>query len=618
MELKRTIDRKTLLFLSLNAMIGTEIYFLPAMVAAMAGPASILSWIGFAVVAVLISCYFAELVSMYPKAGGVYEYTKRAFGEFPSFMIGWSAWIVASISISMFIVGSLRYLFPDFPMIFYIALSTFFIIIFNYVNYRGIDVSSKLLLFFGTMTVFTLAIIIVPGIPSINISITSFSSLPMIFLAMFFISETFFGWDGVTYLAEEVKDARKVIPKFLVLTTVISAILVIATVLVCLSLSDWKTFSSEKAPLTFIATRIFGDGFAKIFSILVFIPMMGTAVAWIISSPRLLFAMSRDKILVPRFQKIHKKYKTPHQAILFQAIATIVITIIALGNYEMLLSMSIPLCIIVYTPVLLAVTKLRITEPKLKRFRAPFGKIGPILVIILLFALLVSWLLQVNEAVSIFALVLMLVFFGIPFYILIKLQTDSRFIEKFFDKISWLHNLAFPVWYGKKEIRSVLSKIKIKKGVILDFGCGSGFTTLELAKRYRDNARIVALDLSEVQLERAAKKIERAMEISNVIFLKHSKMKFECKCFDAVTAVGVLEHLEKPEKTLGDIFRFLKPGGYFSFLSFGKSFGIPAPEFLRSEEEIRNLFKKIRVEVNIRREKKRFAEYWYIWGRKPR
>jgi APA family basic amino acid/polyamine antiporter/amino acid efflux transporter len=615
MKLKRTIGKKTLLFLSINAMIGTEIFFVPAIAASIAGTASIISWIIMSIIAILISLYFAELVSLFPKAGGVYEYTKQAFGEFPSFMVGWSAWIVASVSIAMFIIGSLRYLFPSSSILFYMISSLLLIALFNYINYRGIGISSKLLFFFGVITVVSLLILILPGIPLAKFSF-AFSSFPAIFLAMYFISEAFFGWDGVTYLSEEVKDARRIIPRFLVITTIISVILSIAVVFVSLGLADWRTFSQEKAPLVFIASKIFGSDLGKIFSIFVFIPIIGTAVTWIISSPRLLFAMSRDRVLVPRFRRIHKKYRTPHNAILFQAVITSIITILALGNYEMLLSLSVPLCIIVYTPVLLSVARLR--KLKMERFKAPFARAGPIIIILFLFMLLGIWLIQTANALSILSLALLLVFIGIPFYILIKLQTDKKFIEKFFDKISWFQDIAFPVWYGEKELRKVLSRIKIKKGAILDFGCGSGFTTLELAKRFKDSGRIVAVDLSKVQLEKASDKIEKAMKISNVIFIKSHQLKFEPKSFDAITAVCVLEHLDKPEKVLKEIFRFLKPGGYFSFLSFGKSFGIPGSGSLGSRDKIELLFRRIRLEVNIRREKKRFAEYWYIWGRKPK
>ena len=51
-------------------------------------------------------------------------------------------------------------------------------------------------------------------------------------------------------------------------------------------------------------------------------------------------------------------------------------------------------------------------------------------------------------------------------------------------------------------------------------------------------------------------------------------------------------------------------------LSFGRSFGIPAPEHLSSKDKIEELFRKSGVKANARKESKKFTEYWYIWGRK--
>ena len=110
-ELKRSIGKKALLFITINAILGTGIFFLPAIGAQYAGAASLLSWGAMGVFALFISLYFAELVSMFPKSGGVYEFVKNAFGEFHSFIIGWIAWIVANITIAMLVVGSLIYLF---------------------------------------------------------------------------------------------------------------------------------------------------------------------------------------------------------------------------------------------------------------------------------------------------------------------------------------------------------------------------------------------------------------------------------------------------------------------------------------------------------------------------
>jgi APA family basic amino acid/polyamine antiporter len=612
MGLKKAIGKKTLLFIVINAILGTGIFFLPALGAAYAGTASILSWIAMSLIAVLIACYFAELVSMFPKSGGIYEYTK-IFGKFPSFMVGWLSWIIANITIAMLIVGSLLYLFPSSSILFYAAASVSAILFFNTVSYMGIKNSARLLLFFGLMTIATLLILILPG--SFFVDLTNFSpfviSPLMIFLAMYVISETFFGWESSIYLAEEIKDAKRVLPKILVTATVIIALISIALVFVFLGIVT----QSGPAPLVTLAAQIFGSDFSKIFAIVIFLPLIGTAATWIISSPRLLFAMSRDKVMVTSFRKIHKKYRTPHNAIIFQTIASSIITVVAFANYDFLLKLLVPLVIITYSFMLLAVTKLRMKRPEIKRhFTAPFGKVGPVLIILFNLLLLSVWIMQPGS-LSTFAMSLLLMSFGIPLYVMIMLQTDRQFIEKFFDRISFLWDRLFPIWYGRHEVTKVINKIKIKQGPVLDFGCGSGITTLELAKR---GHTIVAVDLSKKQLSRAVGKINKAMKLSNVIFIKERGLApFERHSFDAIVAVGVLSHLDNPKKTLKKLFEFLKPGGYFSFLTFGKSFGITGSDCLCSRNNINNIFKELGIKPRIKREKKRMSEYWYIWGQKP-
>ena len=125
-QLKKSIGKKTLLFLSINAIMGTGVFFLPAIAAAYAGTASVLAWIIMAVVAIIISFYFAELVSLFPKAGGVYEYAKQTYGEFPSFLIGWVAWMLASFTIAIEITGSVMYLLPGSFLVVPISLAFIF------------------------------------------------------------------------------------------------------------------------------------------------------------------------------------------------------------------------------------------------------------------------------------------------------------------------------------------------------------------------------------------------------------------------------------------------------------------------------------------------------------
>lgn len=610
-NLKRTIGKNTLLILSINSLIGSSIFFVPGIAASYSGTASIIAWLVMSLIAIIISTYFAELVSMFPRAGGLYEYTKHAFGEFPSFLVGWVSWIVANIGISLEIVGSVLYIFPQSSALANALLSLAFILIFNYIAYRGIDYSSKILVIFGLLTIFTILALVVPGIAHANTnSFVFFASLPSLLLSIYFVSDVFFGWESATYLVEEVKNARRVMPRMLIISTVIVGILATALAAVSLGIPNLQSLVNESAPMSLLATALYGS--SSIFSAVIFIVIMGTAASWIVSSPRLLYAMSRDRVLVPRFQRIHAKYRTPHNAIFFQAFVTSIVTFVAFADYKTLLSLVLPLEISMYSALMIIVIRLR---KKSAQYKSPFGAMGAILVFFFNVFLMYTWL--STSGASIFALSIMMVSFGIPLYVLIKLSTDANFVEKFFDRVSWFFDKAFPVWYSDEESRRVISKITIpKKSIVLDFGCGSGNTTLQLAKRIGTNGTIVAVDISEAQLNRAVRKVEKAMKISNVVFIKEHQLQFEPESFDAVTAVGVLEHLENPAETLKKIFSHLKKGGTFSFLSFGRSFGIPAPEFLASWKSIKEFFLGIGIKPNIRIEKKKFTEYIYMWGTK--
>ncbi len=616
-HLKRAIGKKTLLVLTINSILGSSIFFVPAIAAAYSGPDSIIAWLIMAVAAVVMSTYFAELVSKYPKSGGIYEYAKHSFGQQNAFLVGWVSWIVASISIALEIVGGLLYLFPGSPVFVHIPLAFLFIVFFNYVSYRGVDYSSKMLLIFGGITLFSLLAIIIPGSFSVNPAnlVPLIVPLPMLFLSIYFISDTFFGWESATYLVEEVKNARKVMPKIMVRSTVIVSVLSVLLAIVSLGVVNWQQLNSNPASLIMVASSIFGQGASGIFSILVFVLIMGSAASWIVASPRLLFAMARDKVIATRFSKVHKKYSTPHNAILFQTVVISLITVLGFADYVTLLTLLLPLEILMYSAMLLIIIRMRMGNVR-SGYASIFGVHGALGIMLFNAFLLYMWL-QQPGSFSMFAMSVMLGLFGLPLYILMKLSTDKAFTEKFFDRIALVWDNLFQLWYSKKEIHNVISKLAMKKGyVVLDFGCGSGLTTLELARKVSNSGTIVAVDISENQLKKAFAKVEKATRISNVVFIKESQLTFEPDYFDALTAVGVLEHLDNPEETLKRLFKNLRKGGTFSFLSFGKSFGIPAPEFLGSRKAAEELFGKLGVKPSIRIEKKKFTEYIYIWGRK--
>ena len=170
-ELKRVLGYWTILSLAISSVMGTGLFFGSAIGASYSGNALILAWVILTVIAVYISTYFAELVSIYPRAGGIYEFSKHAYSRFFSFLIGWTAWLVGNLTTVLLVVAAIDYLIPD-PSNFWlrIGISILFILLLNVVAFFGIEASAFLLVIFAFIAISVLLSIIVPGIFKINSS----------------------------------------------------------------------------------------------------------------------------------------------------------------------------------------------------------------------------------------------------------------------------------------------------------------------------------------------------------------------------------------------------------------------------------------------------------------
>ena len=151
-EMKKTLSFKVILLITINSIMGTGIWFLTSAGAKHAGPASLLSWGILSLISVYIAMCFGELVSMFPKAGGVYEFAKQTYGRFWSFVIGWTTSIAGSVTIAMLLLGALQYLIPLQYSYTYIPIAIFLIIAFSYVAFRGMQTSTVVLVTFAIIT----------------------------------------------------------------------------------------------------------------------------------------------------------------------------------------------------------------------------------------------------------------------------------------------------------------------------------------------------------------------------------------------------------------------------------------------------------------------------------
>jgi len=197
--------------------------------------------------------------------------------------------------------------------------------------------------------------------------------------------------------------------------TAIVGLLGIFMAVVSLGIVPWETLAKSHAPLSVVADRVLGNFGMKAVNIGIFVSLIGAAASGIITMPRLILALARDKLFIAQFSEVHERFKTPHKAIIFQTLVSLIIFGMAFGRYKILLSLVLPLGLIMYFFVILSVPILRSKEPNVWRgFRVPFTKIGSFLTMAFIAVLMFVWLYSDAGALQATVLILSLILIAVP------------------------------------------------------------------------------------------------------------------------------------------------------------------------------------------------------------
>ena len=634
-ELKRVLGLNTALLITINSIIGSGLFFLPAIAAYYSGPASILAWIIVSIIALATAVYFSELVAMFPTAGGIYEFSKKAYGRFSSFLIGWLAWLVSNITVAMLVVGAIHYLLPyttPFFITFKIVICLIWVVIFNTMAYHGIKTSAVMLVTFAIITIMIILVLIFPSLPHFRISnFTPFfvhkgiiSNITHLFLTVFFISEAFFGLESVTFLAEETKRPEKVLPRALIFGTMIISFLTIALVTVTLGAIHHNLLGVMLTPFADLAYLTMGTLGKKIITIGTYLVIIGAAAGWVVTGPRLLLALTRDKLFIPQLGKIHPKYHSPYRAIVFQAVISSIFVVISFkgDGYKTLLSLLVPLVLVMISAVILTVPILRKKRPHVKRpFMAPFPRIGPALIVIFNAFLIILWIIKEESSIRLVYIASSFMFVAVPVYLLLEMYYDPKMIRKANNVLAYLvlftERIALPARVREK-ILSSLGDIRRKR--VLEFGCSVGTLTTYLAKAVGGSGKVYATDISEKHIKIARNRIH-SLGHTHVMIIHDELHAFRVHPsipkVDVVVSVATLGYLRNARRVLKDINKRLKIGSRICFLDYDKFFDIiPNIEWLSNDAKIRHIFRECGFAVTVEREKGLLWQYIFIHGRK--
>jgi APA family basic amino acid/polyamine antiporter len=346
---------------------------------------------GYAIVPIVVVCGLLSLLTMFsyaelgtaiPLAGGEYTFSKVAYGGFPSFLTGWFEWLSNMFYTALSAIGFayvVSYLFPQIN----IPLTAVVVVIaFAIINLRGTKETATAETIITIIVLAILAIFVIGGWSFLQgTQVTPQSASPIgilgIFAATAYLFELYLGAEAVAAAQAEVKNPGRNIPLAIVLSAVVLIALYTSVVVVAVGIVPPNVLSEQSSPIAFVAQQALGPVGAILITIGLAIAGLAATNEAIMAQSRVLYAMSRDGYMPKGLCQIHKRYCTPHVAIIVGAIFTVIFAATGLVNFVVY---AVNLGFIIgFSIVNLSVIRLRKIAPHLKRpFKAPLYPLTPI------------------------------------------------------------------------------------------------------------------------------------------------------------------------------------------------------------------------------------------------
>ncbi len=392
--LVRAISRWEIVGLSVNDVVGSGVYLLPAAAAALLGATSIWAVVlaGLAV-ALLVGC-FAEAATHFDEPGGGYLYTREAFGAFAGFEVGWMTWLarVASVaSLSNGLALALAFLWPaaagGWPRAAVIAAS---LVLLTWINVVGVKAGARtavalvvakmlpLLLFAGAGLFF------VDWTRATAFEVPPSGTLGQTALLLLF---AYAGFENTPAAAGEYRRPKRDVPfalaaMILIVTATYTAVQVVA-------LGTLPGLARSTSPLAEAAGVFLGSWGAWLLTAGAVVSIAGNVSSTILMGPRYVFALAADGYGPRALGRVHPRYRTPANAIVAQTVIALALALS--GTFVQLAMLSVIARLATYLGTSAAVPVLRRRlAPHPGAFRLPGGPVIPAAAFLLTLALAAS------------------------------------------------------------------------------------------------------------------------------------------------------------------------------------------------------------------------------------
>lgn len=354
----------------------------------------LLAWVVGGLLTLCGALTIAELGSALPRAGGEYVYLREAYGPLAGFLNGWTYLTVTSSgSIAAMAVALAAFLADGAVPVVQLPLgigtlaisarqliAVAVLLFFTAASYVGVRFGSLLQDILAVAKIVAVVGVAVAGMALGHGSWSHFTAGAdagstggfgtAVGAAAIGVLFSYSGWFACTYIAGEIKNPTRNIPRSLLAGTLIATTIYFVVNIAYLYALPLSELRGAVNVGELAAARLFGGGISTVFTAIMVVTIMGSLNSVIMSSPRIYYAMARDGLFFDSIGCVHPRFKTPTRSLLLQAVLATLL--ICSGSFGQLLTYVTVAMVLFSIMSATAVFVLRRRRPELPRpYRMP-------------------------------------------------------------------------------------------------------------------------------------------------------------------------------------------------------------------------------------------------------
>ncbi len=331
-HLERSLSQGDTLMLAVSSVIGVGIFLTPGAVAGLVPEPRLflLAWLVGGALSLAGALANAEMGAMFPRAGGDYVWLRHAFHPLAGFLVGWlTFFVIYAGTVATLAAGfaeSVARFVPLSPTA-RLGVALAAILATTALNVRGVHLAARFNDITGWFKVLALAALVLAGwlvtpkplAAAATVAPVGETTLVGFTLALSPILFSYLGWNAPVYVAGEIRDPQRTLPRALFIGLGLCTILYLLTNALYLHALPGGRLVGAPAAGDAAAQALFGALGGRLIGTLILVSVLGCLSATVLVGPRIAYAMALDGHFIRGVERVHPVHRTPHVALWLQA-----------------------------------------------------------------------------------------------------------------------------------------------------------------------------------------------------------------------------------------------------------------------------------------------------------